>query len=288
MTSGFSLRVESLSRIEEVDMKFVFNKERNDEQRRMLMMQPTMEEAEELVRKDESDPYAWYVMGKALSIQKRYDEAIEAHSKGIAYGPFYAPNYFGRGGKHSLRNEYWQALADYTVAIQLDPSNWLYWYYRATTLNLNGDVESSIDDFMQCLNYMDEREHYPIVHWIYTSYAELGRYKEAEESLSLIGDDVIPPQMDYGYSMCVKLYKGLVKPEDFIDEEKMAKVVLPRPNRVHLEENTMLYGLYWYWKIHGDDGKAYDAIKRLQEIAYPGAFGYTKSLPIARKLGLIK
>ena len=26
--------------------------------------------------------------------------------------------------------------------------------------------------------------------------------------------------MDYGYSMCVKLYKGLVKPEEFIDEEK--------------------------------------------------------------------
>ena len=45
---------------------------------------------------------------------------------------------------------------------------------------------------------------------------------------------VVPPQMDYGYSMCVKLYKGLVKPEEFIDEEKMAKVVLPRENRVLL------------------------------------------------------
>ena len=46
--------------------------------------------------------------------------------------------------------------------------------------------------------------------------------------------------MDYGYSMCVKLYKGLAKPEEFIDEEKMAKVVLPRENRVLFEENTML------------------------------------------------
>ena len=41
--------------------------------------------------------------------------------------------------------------------------------------------------------------------------------------------------MDYGYSMCVKLYKGLVKPEELIDEEKMTKVVLPRENRVQLE-----------------------------------------------------
>ena len=56
--------------------------------------------------------------------------------------------------------------------------------------------------------------------WLYTSYCELGRYKEAQECLSLIEDDVVPPQMDYGYSMCVKLYNGLVKPEEFIDEEE--------------------------------------------------------------------
>lgn len=122
--------------------------------------------------------------------------------------------------------------------------------------------------------------------WLYTSYCELGRYKEAQECLSLIKDDVVPPQMDYGYSMCVKLYKGLVKPEEFIDEEKMAKVVLPRENRVLLEENTMLYGLYWYWMVHGNEEEAKKAIKRLLEIAYPGAFGYSKGLPIAKKLGL--
>ena len=92
--------------------------------------------------------------------------------------------------------------------------------------------------------------------------------------------------MDYCYSMCVKLYKGLVKPEELIDEEKMTKVVLPRENRVQLEENTMLYGLYWYWMVHGNEEEAKKAIKRLLEIAYPGAFGYSKGLPIAKKLGL--
>ena len=68
----------------------------------------------------------------------------------------------------------------------------------------------------------------------------------------------------------------------------MAKVVLPRANRVQLEENTMLYALYWYWMIHNNEEKAKEAIVRLQEIAYPGAFGYTKSIPIAKKLGIIK
>ena len=148
-------------------------------------------------------------------------------------------------------------------------------------------VEDCLSDFRACLDLTAENEPYPLIHWLYTSYCELGRYKEAQECLSLIKDDVVPPQMDYCYSMCLKLYKGLVKPEELIDEEKMAKVVLPRENRVLLEENTMLYGLYWYWMVHGNEEEAKKAIKRLLEIAYPGAIGYSKGLSIAKKLGLV-
>ena len=268
-------------------MKFVFNEKRNEEMRRMLMMQPTMEEGQALVDKDETDPYAWYVMGKALSTQKRYDEAIEAHSRGIMYAPFYAYNYFGRGTKHSLKKECYEALADYTVALQLDPSNWLFWYYRATELNTNGFVAESIDDFKECLRLTAPQEHYPLIHWIYTSYAEIGEYRKAEESLDLVDCSIKAPQMDYGYERTVQLYKGIVSPDEFINEEEMEKKVLPRPGRVHLEECAMLYGLYWFSMIHGDEKRAYDAIARLQEIGVPGAFGYVKSLPIARKLGII-
>ena len=81
-------------------------------------------------------------------------------------------------------------------------------------------VEDCLSDFRACPDLTAENEPYPLIHWLYTFYCELGRYKEAQECLSLIKDDVVPPQMDYGYSMCVKLYKGLVKPEEFIDEEK--------------------------------------------------------------------
>lgn len=267
-------------------MKFVFNEEKNEERRRMLMMQPTIEEGKALLAKDDTDAYAWYVYGKALSIQKDYEAAIEAHSHGIACDPFYAPNYFGRGGKMSLTGRLWSALADYSVALHLDSSNWLYWYYRATTLNLAGYLEESVDDFRQCMKVTDPKEHYPLVHWIYTTYVELGKYEEAQKSLELIDATIEPPRMDYGYCRSVRLYKGLVKPEEFIDIPAMQKAVLPREKRVELELNTMYYGLYCYWMVHGDQEKAYDAIRELHKIAYPGAFGYTKSIPIAKKLGL--
>ena len=71
-------------------------------------------------------------------------------------------------------------------------------------------VEDCLSDFRACPDLTAENEPYPLIHWLYTFYCELGRYKEAQECLSLIKDDVVPPQMDYGYSMCVKLYKGLL------------------------------------------------------------------------------
>lgn len=48
-------------------MKFVYNEEKNKEMRHILMMQPTVEEAEALLAKDDTDGYAWYVFRHHLS-----------------------------------------------------------------------------------------------------------------------------------------------------------------------------------------------------------------------------
>ena len=153
----------------------------------------------------------------------------------------------------------------------------------------DSEYENCIYDFRQCLNITNPDEQYPLVHWLYTSNCELGKFDEAKKCLDLIDcSKAHAPQMDYGYQRAVQLYKGIVKPEEFINEEEMAKAVLNRPGRVHLEECGMLYGLYWFQKMNGNDKAAYDAIARLMEIGVPGAFGYTKGIPIAKKLGIIK
>ena len=115
-------------------MKFVYNAEKEAKSRDILMMQPTIAEAEELLKKDETDPYAWYVMGTALSIANRIDESIDAYCTGISYAPFYVPNYFGRGRRHNVKGEWKQGLADFILCTQLEPQNWtlliLQGYYR--------------------------------------------------------------------------------------------------------------------------------------------------------------
>ena len=50
-------------------MKFVYNAQRNEEMRRMLMMRPTVQEGKAAIEKDETDAYAWYVYGTALGLE---------------------------------------------------------------------------------------------------------------------------------------------------------------------------------------------------------------------------
>lgn len=269
-------------------MKFVYNAEKEAKSRDILMMQPTIAEAEEMLKKDETDPYAWYVIGTALSIANRIDEAIDAHCTGISYAPFYVPNYFGRGRRHNVKGEWKQGLADFILCSQLDPQNWTYWYYRATTENIHGMIEESIDDFKECLNITRPEDQYPLGDWLYTTLCSLGRYKEAEEILNRIADDAECETMDYGYKRCVQLYKGIVKPEEFINIPLFEEKMLKRPNRVELEITGMYWGLYWFWMLKGDETKANEALMELlKHDMFPTAFAYQKGTALAKKKGLI-
>ena len=66
------------------------------------------------MEKDETDSYAWYVMGTALSLENRIDEAIDAHCTGLSYAPFYILNYFGPSKKTQRKRRNgsrdWQTL----------------------------------------------------------------------------------------------------------------------------------------------------------------------------------
>lgn len=269
-------------------MKFVYTDKKNEEMRHILMMRPDLEEAKARLEQDDTDGRALYEYATALANNGRLEEAVEAYSKGIAFNPFYAPCYFGRGRRNNALGHFWGAVADFSVAIQLEPSNWMYWYYRATCLTMNGHVEEAISDFRHCLALTRPEEHYPLIDWLYTSNVELGRYDEAEEVLKLTDASADCPRMDYGYKRSVLLYKGIVPPEEFIDLPLLQQNILPQPNRLQLELNGLYYSLYCFYMVHGQPDLAADAIRELQKVAYPGAFAYTKSIPIARRLGIIK
>lgn len=261
---------------------------KNELMRHMLMMRPDVEQTRLKLNENPDDSLGWYELGMALSNAGDIEGGIEAFSRAISIEPFNGYNYFGRGRKQIASGHFWAGMADYTMAIRLMPDLWTFWYYKATANNLNGRYEESIKDFKECMKLSEPWEQYPLVHWLYTTYLlDLGDKEKAAESLKLLPDDAVPPQMDYGYSRCVKLYKGILKPEEFVDKENMAKNVLPHENRVNLELSTMYYGLYAYAIFIDDQKLADDALKSLMEIGVPAAFGTQRGLAAAKNRGLI-
>lgn len=268
-------------------MKFVFDQKKEDEISDYLMMTPTVLEAESILKENETNPYGWFKMGMALGLEGKNEEALEAYSEGLMYSPFYAPCYFGRGRRHNSMGHYKAALSDFTMAISLDPSVWNYWYYRATCFNTHGDLESSVSDFEECIKLTSPSQRYVLVHWLYTTYCEMGDYDKAKASLEYTDGMAECPQRNYGYKRAVLLLKGMVSPEEYINIDQMKKCVLQKPGRVELELNGMYYALFWYWRVRGNEEKAREALIELQKVAVKGAFGYTKSLPYAKEMGII-
>ena len=261
---------------------------KNEYMRYKLMMRPEVEETKKKLEERPDDPDLWYELGKAYSRAGDSEASVDAYSRGLAIAPFDPYLYFGRGCRQHVLGRFWPAIADLTMAIRLDDSAWLFHYYRATTYNLEGMYEEACEDFKRCIRLSDPNECCPFVHWLFTSYVlELHDPEKAGEALKLIPDDITPPQMDYGYHRCVKLYKGLVTPEEFVDIPDMEEKCLKQPNRINLELNTMYFGLYAYSVYTGNEAQGRKALEELMKVAYPGAFGYTKGLKYARELGIV-
>ncbi|MBQ8536108.1 MAG: tetratricopeptide repeat protein [Clostridia bacterium] len=261
---------------------------KNDFMRYKLMMRPDLEETRQKLAENPEDPEIWYELGMALSNAGDNEAAVDAFSKGISLAPFDPYLYFSRGRKQAASGNFWLGIADLTMATRLDNSLWTFYYYRATTYNLNGYYEEACEDFKQCIRIADDWECCPLVHWLFTSYLlELNDPKRAAEALTLIPKDVVPPQMDYGYHRCFLLYTGQITPDEFVNIPEMEEKCLKNPGRIELELNTMYYGLFAYSVYTGDEERANYALKELMKIAVPQAFGYKKGVVFAKQRGLI-
>lgn len=258
-------------------------------QRRKLTLSPSTDSAKSALDASPYDPDLWYAYGISLFRAGRYSEADAAFSQGLVYDPFHAYLYFGRGRSKTKANQFWPGIADFEMALRLDPENWNFWYYLATANNMEGYYEESISNFENAVRYAAPEECYPMVDWIYQTYAlDLQDVEKAKKSLSLIADGTVPPPMDYGYCRTVSLYKGLISPEDFIDIPDMEEKCIKKPGRIEMELNGMYYGLYVYSAVIGDEAMGRRAIEELLRVARPTTFGCIKGMKVAKRMGLIK
>lgn len=116
--------------------------------------------------------------------QNKYEAAARADiSKFIALAPDSPRGYEIRGLDYSLsQQKYPEAIADFTKAIALDPTNWNYYSYRAEAYIAIKDHQKVVDDITKYLAMRKPTDVPTLAEWLpkrAEAYAELGQRVQA-------------------------------------------------------------------------------------------------------------
>ncbi len=97
----------------------------------------------------------WFEKGKKHHLREEYDKAIEAYTNVLALNPNNAEaydTYNNRGTAYAIKREYDRAIEDYTKAIALYPNNAnnaQAYYGRGLCYSVKGDMKMAISDFQK-------------------------------------------------------------------------------------------------------------------------------------------
>lgn len=109
--------------------------------------QPVKMPSKQIVTPDASGLDALH-LGDTYFAAKDYDLAIQQYDYAIAHG---APAYYVRGVAWLGKQNYEQAIADFTQAIQREAGFYLTYFHRADAYAHKGDRDSAIADYQRAL-----------------------------------------------------------------------------------------------------------------------------------------
>ena len=109
--------------------------------------QPVKMPSKQIVTPDASGLDALH-LGDTYFGAKAYEQAIQQYDYAIAHG---APAYYVRGVAWLEKQNYEQAIADFTQAIQREAGFYLTYFHRADAYAHKGDRDSAIADYRRAL-----------------------------------------------------------------------------------------------------------------------------------------
>lgn len=252
-------------------------------------MEITISDLKKQLETTPTDCQLWLKLGHAIADEGDFQGAINAFSMGLIQNPFNSELHLQRGRKFIASGRYAETIAEITLAARLNPYNWENWYYMSVAYNLDRQYEKSAEGFEECIKHMPSpASRYPVVDWLFTTYNKLDEKEKAKTALELIDHNIPSSTMDYSYRKRVMLFKGLINPEEFIDEAEIKRSCLTTKDRPVLEMITQLYGLANYYSYIGEMEKSNEALKKLINIPlFHNGFGYIKGMMDAKDRGLI-
>lgn len=102
-----------------------------------------LKKAEEMIKSDESNAFAWLVKSGVLGVLGRYEEALETSSKGVELNPEEASAWLVKGEALGGLGRHEEALDAFSRAVELDPKFVSAWFSKGLALiDLRRDDEA--------------------------------------------------------------------------------------------------------------------------------------------------
>lgn len=161
-------------------------------------------------------PNVYFFRGEVYLNQKKHKEAIADFNIAIDLNPNYTDAYFKRGLVYSLSGNYKNAIADFTRAIDLNPNYTDAYYNRGHNYNYLENYEDAIADFTKAIKIDPDYTYAYIARG--SAYSFLEKHNEAFDDFNKAIE--LNPTDAIAY-----LCRGLLKKEkglEYCDDYKTA------------------------------------------------------------------
>lgn len=241
--------------------------------------------------------YIW--LGRRQAYLSQYSRAINTFSEGIEKFPQSYKLFRHRGHRYITIRQFDHALADFQQAAatmspvrEIEPDGqpnklntplssiqFNIWYHLGLTHYLKGDFASASKAYEECMKVSDNDDLVcATADWLYMTYQKLGMKKEAQQVLGRIPADTMNIIENDSYYLRLKMYKGLVLPEELLK-------VSAGNDDVDLALATQGYGVGNYYLATGDTTRAVEIFKQVVGGKNYAAFGFIASEAELQRLG---
>jgi tetratricopeptide (TPR) repeat protein len=211
-------------------------------------------------------------LGVAQSGARRYREAIETFTRGLAIAPDHPLLYRWRGHRHLSVREFDRALDDLTRGARLDSTSFGIWYHLGIVRYARGDFAGAADAFQRAQpRAPDADELAGATDWLWMSLSRAGRAALAQAMLDHRPDSL--PTTN-AYAQRLRLYRGQIGPEAVLTAADTGDVAVA----------TLSYGVGNWYLVRGDTLRARDWFERSVRSGGWPAFGFIVSEIELRRL----
>lgn len=213
-------------------------------------------------------------LGLAQAGARQYHDAIRTFSRGMRIAPANPLLYRWRGHRYISTGDYVRALADLRRGNTLDSTNYDIWYHLGVAHFIRGEFVASARDFSQAQRLApNANELAGSTDWLWMALSRAGRATEARAALAPI-TDTLPITTATAYARRLKLYRGLIGPDD----------VLTPGDTDDVQIATLSYGVGNWYLVRGDTANARVWFRRAIESKGWPAFGFLAAEAELRRL----